>query len=245
MRAGEFRIRRAGTRFRRAHAPARAFSGARAGKFNIKAEGQFIFMCSARAPNTAREGACAPRNPRVRLAVWISAGFFFACAHIDAHPVAQGSMSIEVLSDKIVVQVRASMEEVFVQNALSTDTKETNLTPDELCRRHGDYLLLHLHVFADDKLLSGRVANVTAPQGSGVQRAVYDFHYNLQTKPGRVRIEENVLNEFDFAPGNRWEATYITSVIQENRPPIEALLLTSGEPLVIHCNSSFEETSGS
>lgn len=144
-------------------------------------------------------------------------------------------MAIEIFPDKIHVQARVSMEEVFVQNALSTGTKDTNVAPDELCRRHGDYLLPHLHFFMDGKPLAGRVTRVTAPHGPGLQRALYDFEYELATKPAQIRVDENVLNEFDYAPGNRWEATYVTRVAQQGQTPVEGLLLTSREPLVIDC----------
>ena len=166
---------------------------------------------------------------------WIIAGLLFACVRLNAHPVAQGSMSIQILSNKIVVQARVSMEEVFVQNALSADAKDSKLTADELCRRHGDYLLRHLHVFADDKPLTGLVRSVTSPREPGPQRAQYDFEYELPAKPARVRVSEDILNEFDYAPGNRWEATYVTRVAQEGQSPVEGLLLTSREPLVIDC----------
>jgi len=48
-------------------------------------------------------------------------------------------------------------------------------------------------------------------------------------------VSEDVLNEFDYAPGNRWEATYVTRVAQEGQSSVEGLLLTSREPLVIDC----------
>jgi hypothetical protein len=129
------------------------------------------------------------------------------------------------------------MEEVFVQSGLSA-ANDSKLTTDELCQRHGDYLLLHLHLFADDKTLTGLVRSVTSPRRPGLQRALYDFEYELPAKPARVRVNEDVLNEFDYAPGNRWEATYVTRVAQEGQPPVEGLLLTSREPLVIDCTGS-------
>jgi hypothetical protein len=159
----------------------------------------------------------------------------FVALSAKAHPVAQGSMEIEIFPDKIHAHVRVSMEEVFVQNALSGSTANVPVAPEELCRRHGDYLLQRLFFFADEKPLPGRVANVTKPQGSGLQRAIYDFEYDLPAKPAQIRVAENVLNEFDYAPGNRWEATYVVRIAQQGRPPVEGLLLTSREPLSIDC----------
>jgi hydrogenase/urease accessory protein HupE len=156
----------------------------------------------------------------------------------ESHPVAQGSMEIAFSPEKVHVHARVSMEEVFVQNALATGTNDAKVEVGELCRRHGDYLLQHLHLFADEQRLTGRVVQVTSPQGSGPQRALYDFEYQLTTRPAQIRVDENVLNEFDYAPGNRWEATYVVRVTQQDQSSVEGLLLTSREPLVIECKWS-------
>src|SRR5262249_25061231 len=105
----------------------------------------------------------------------------------------------------------------------------------EQCRRHGVYLLQHLHLFADRQPLIGRLIKVTPPQGSGPQRALYDFEFELPGKPGQIQVDENVLNEFDYAPGNRWEATYVVRVTEPDQSRVEGLLLTSRESLVFDC----------
>src|SRR5205814_5907697 len=104
-----------------------------------------------------------PTVNRLPLAVRFCIGLLpalFAAFAASAHPVAQGSMELGIYPNKIRVQVRVSMEEVFVQNALSTGAREGNVAADELCRRHGDYLLQHLHVLVDDKPVAGRVTRV-------------------------------------------------------------------------------------
>ena len=154
----------------------------------------------------------------------------------ESHPVAQGSMEIEIFPDKIRAQVRVSMEEVFVQNAMSAGATGANVDLEEQCRRHGEYLLQHLYVFADQQRLDGRTTGITRPPVSGPQRAIYDLEYTLTAKPAQVRVDQNVLNEFDYAPGNRWEATYVVRVAQQGQSPVEGLLLTSRDPLVIDCN---------
>jgi HupE/UreJ protein len=170
-------------------------------------------------------------------AVWTISLLVFAFARVtNAHPVAQGSMEIEIFPDRIHAQARVSMEEVFVQNALSAAASATNVELDEQCRRHGEYLMQHLHFFADQRRLDGRITGVMKPQGSGPQRAVYEFEYSLSAKPEQVRVDEDVLNEFDYAPGNRWEATYVVRIAQPGQSPVEALLLTSREPLMIDCH---------
>ena len=153
-----------------------------------------------------------------------------------AHPVAQGRLEIDIFPDKIHARARVSNEEVFVQNALSSREENGRLPRDEMYRRHGDYLLQHIHFLADGKSLLGHLAHITAPGAAGLQFAIYDFEFALPAAPARLRIDEDVLNEFDYAPGNRWEATYVTRVAQQGRQPIEGLLLTSREPLMIDCD---------
>ena len=153
-----------------------------------------------------------------------------------AHPVAQGRLEIDVFPGKIHMRVRVSNEEVFVQNALSSGEKKEQLSRDEMYRRHGDYLPQHIHVLADGKALPGRLVDMTAPRAAGSQFAIYDFEFALPAVPARLRIDEDVLNEFDYAPGNRWEATYVTRFAQQGRQPVEGLLLTSREPLTIDCD---------
>ena len=153
-----------------------------------------------------------------------------------AHPVAQGALEIDIFPDKIHARARVSNEEVFVQNALSSHEENGPLPRDEMYRRHGDYLLQHIHFLVDGKSLPGHLAHITAPGAAGLRFAIYDFEFALPAAPARLRIDEDVLNEFDYAPGNRWEATYVTRVAQQGRQPVEGLLLTSREPLTVDCD---------
>jgi hydrogenase/urease accessory protein HupE len=153
-----------------------------------------------------------------------------------AHPVAQGVLEVDIFPDKIHARARVSNEEVFVQNALSSREENGRLTRDEMYRRHGDYLLQHIRLLADGKSLLGHLAHITAPGAAGLQFAIYDLEFALAAAPARLRIDEDVLNEFDYVPGNRWEATYVTRVAQQGRQPVEGLLLTSREPLTIDCD---------
>ena len=89
----------------------------------------------------------------------------FACgmtANISAHPVAQGALVVRVQPDKIQVQARVSGEEVFVANTLAAPDGSKAKTLAEVWQRHGDYLLRHLNVFADDTRLTGVVLGMAA-----------------------------------------------------------------------------------
>ena len=58
--------------------------------------------------------------------------------------------------------------------------------------------------------------------------------------PVRLAVEQSVLREFEFAPGNPWEASYVVRVKQDEQPAVEGLLLTSREPLVIDLRAMAE-----
>jgi len=57
-----------------------------------------------------------------------------AVAAAEAHPVAQGSMEVRIAGSEVRMIVRVSMEEVFVQSALSAGENEVHVAPAELCR---------------------------------------------------------------------------------------------------------------
>lgn len=165
----------------------------------------------------------------MKLALAICAALACACS-ARAHPVAQGAMEIMIFdSGKIELRARVSPEEVFVANALASSP---SASLDQAYEQHGDYLLRHLRVFADGQELTGVRVGFTPPRaGAGTAHAVYDFLFQAPHTPRSMRIEQNVLHEFDYAPGNRWEATYIVRVRDRTHRIVDAALLTSRAPL--------------
>jgi hydrogenase/urease accessory protein HupE len=55
--------------------------------------------------------------------------------------------------------------------------------------------------------------------------------------PAQVSLRQDILREFEFAPGNPWEASYVVRARRDGEAPVEGLLLTSAEPLVINVNA--------
>lgn len=171
----------------------------------------------------------------------MKAGFvFFAVmagiATARAHPVAQGALEIDVDAAKIELRARVSPEEVVVAN-MHADVPATQLT--EAYKQHGDYLLHHLRVLVDGRPVSGRLTNFSLPESErGKGRAIYDFQYAPTGTPASIRVEQDVLNEFDYAPGNRWEATYVVSAREGARMLVDGALFTSSAPLILSSHSS-------
>jgi hydrogenase/urease accessory protein HupE len=149
-----------------------------------------------------------------------------------AHPVAQGALEIVVYPERVSVTAKVSMEEVLVAAAYS-DLKE--MPALDMLHIHGDYLLAHFRVAADGRRLAGRMIKLPE-QADG--RPVYELEYRLAGgAPARIAFEEDVLREFEFAPGNPWEASYVVRASRDGRPAVEGILLTSREPLVLDVNA--------
>lgn len=156
--------------------------------------------------------------------LWVSHG------GAEAHPVAQGGLIVTIAPSQLTVRATVSLEEVLVASAYGPDSPRTK-SPAEAAQSHGLYLLEHLRISADGRRLQGRlVASRETEEKS--KRFVYEFAYPLERAASEFRFEEDVLNEFEFAPGNRWEASYIVQIIEEVRTTREGLLLTSRQPLV-------------
>ncbi|MGH8507990.1 MAG: HupE/UreJ family protein [Gammaproteobacteria bacterium] len=142
-----------------------------------------------------------------------------------AHPVAQGALEIEILPDRIELLATVSREEVLVAAAFGG---QEGVAYPEAVRHHGAYLLAHFEVRADGRVLDGRVLKVL----DQAVRPVYTIEYQLRGgAPARIELRQDVLREFEFAPGNPWEASYLVRIAQQGQPPVEGLLLTSKEAL--------------
>lgn len=166
----------------------------------------------------------------LRLLILMVACGFTASRPASAHPVAQGALEVQVSSETIRVQARVSGEEVFVANALGPSDGPQATTITEVWQRHGDYLLHHLKVFTDGHRVTGRVLGVAASTNDFV---VYQLEFQTAASPARVRIEEDLLNEIEYAPGNAWEAAFVVRVRQSGVTTHDGLLLSRQQPLEI------------
>jgi hypothetical protein len=167
---------------------------------------------------------------------------FFAVLELTAlaavaHPVAQGAMDIVVSAYCIDIDAHVSTEEVFVAETFGGKA-DAKGSLDDVWRRHGGYFLSRFQLMADGVPLAGQIRGITPP-GKTASHVNYDLRFDLpagRQHPGLIVLRQNVLNEFSFAPGNRWETSYIVRISQRDRPTREGLLLTSREPLSFTCS---------
>ena len=148
----------------------------------------------------------------------------------DAHPVSQGAMELQIEADRISVLATVSPEEVIIAANGNAGVQHSFA---RALREHGKYLLAHLHIIADGKRLQGQVA---AGPDHIAGRPRYDIEYPLGTaRPSSITLQEDVLREVEFAPGNPWEASYLVRISHGREPPLAGLLLTFRQPLGIEC----------
>ena len=183
-----------------------------------------------------------------RRLLWLLGGFVLSALSVKAHPVAQGAIDIVVSADHIEVKVRVSNEEAFVAEAFGVKN-QGNATLEGVRERHGQYLLIHLRLRVDEIAVNGRLIEIIPPQETKPEGLIgYLFWFNLplgHRPPARLHLEEDVLNEFVFAPGNRWEASYIVRIAKGNEVMGEGLLLTSRQPLFFDLAAAGEGTNKS
>ena len=198
---------------------------------------------------TASETATARRLAPMQWMLLACLFLWVLSAVTEAHPVAQGAMLVTISPRQLTVRATVSLEEVLVAAAYGSESTQAK-SPVEAGRQHGAYLLEHLRISADGGRLHGRRVQSTtdspqrledvqkhvapdSPQaGDNPRHFVYEFAYPLDKPASEFRFEEDVLNEFEFAPGNRWEASYIVQITEDGHASREGLLLTSRQPLV-------------
>ncbi|MEO5720242.1 MAG: HupE/UreJ family protein [Chthoniobacterales bacterium] len=152
-----------------------------------------------------------------------------------AHPVAQGAMELHAHADKVLLRVRVAPEEVFVANMHAA---EPAATLEEAYARHGEYLLQHMRLRADEQALRGTLVHAAPPQaGEHNAQAVYDYAFPVSRLPHSLSLEQDILNEFDYVPGNRWEASYIVRAQIGGTIVADGALLTSATPLNLSANN--------
>jgi len=148
-------------------------------------------------------------------------------------------MEIVVNPDSVRVHAVVSNEEVLVASAFGDDSSRSQV---EKVRRHAEYLLAHVRITADGRPLQG----VVTVSGESTGRPDYVFEYGpLSGTPGKVKVEQDVLREIEFAPGNQWEASYFTRVSLVGHPGEQSFLLTYKTPLHFDCRQALNADASS
>ena len=153
----------------------------------------------------------------------------------QAHPVAQGALEVRVEPGSVSMSWRVSNEQVFVASGFGSPEVAAR-TLEELWRDHGRYLLAHVFLEADGVRSTGEVLEVVFPEDRSVKGfVVYELQFPFtvpDARPARLNLRQDLLNEFEFAPGNRWEATFVVRLIHQEQVVREAVLWSAQQPII-------------
>ena len=141
-----------------------------------------------------------------------------------AHPVAQGAITVAFRPDEVEMAVQVSEEELLVSFAQAPESETDPLA------HHGRYLLQHLQVLQGGDVRPARLLSATRTPGAALP-AVYRIGVAADgARP--LTLRQDVLREFEFAPGNPWEASYVVQV-GTGGTPTSGRLLTARDPLTL------------
>ncbi len=182
-----------------------------------------------------RVRASAPR------AALLSAAVALACASpAAAHPLIQDQLWVVVAPDAIHVRVSATLREIAAAQARSADS-----VFDEDAIRAGvasypDYLLRHIHVRVRGEALEGRLVRLIPPAPGAYSAAPdrvfarydLDFPVAASVPPSSVAVDQDVLQDVFYAPGQPWDVTYALRIKRADRHEIASTLLRAGAPFV-------------
>lgn len=154
-----------------------------------------------------------------------------------AHPIADNALDVVIYPDKVVVDARITGEQVMVVEGNGASPPPVPFWP-ELPHSHGQYVLQHLQVKADEKTLAGRVedppAEATPPTTRPeIPTIAFRLIYPLSSPPGVVRVEQSFLREYPL-----WTAACVVRVRQSNQPTFETALLTRERTVEFGCDWS-------
>ena len=186
----------------------------------------------------------SPLSPLARplpLSRWFSLACllltFSPVGRVAAHPVAQGAIELSLQPGRALVTACVTEEEMLVSFAHSGAGETDPLA------QHGRYLLRHLQLFQGVSVLPGTLLSATQRPGAALP-AVYQFEFHPANATA-LTLRQDVLREFDFAPGNPWEASYLVRIEREGSPAENGRLLTAREPLIVAWQSPLADTANS
>ena len=154
-----------------------------------------------------------------------------------AHPVAQGHGIISCNSSGgVTLDLSVSEEQVSVWDTFRADA----LANQSVLEAHRGYLQQHLSAVTPTKHVTPISVSYTGDQPSPAfhkYRIEFGPEAKLATDTCRIELFQNFLREFEFAPGNPWEAIFSLQIEREHGQT-DTILLGSNSPITLDLNAS-------
>jgi hypothetical protein len=153
-----------------------------------------------------------------------------------AHPVAQGSVELQIQPEVVTAIFRVSNEQVFVAESIGPNARPAS-SLEELWERHAEYVRDHVVVLADGVAVPGKLVTTALPKDRSVKGFVeYKLEYPQESWSGSksVRTSCRKLNTRPATRGKRhFACVFSTAEGCCVKPPI----LAPKQPLVIELGS--------
>ena len=153
-----------------------------------------------------------------------------------AHPIVVNAIDVVVGPDRIVAEARISSEELFVVATIGA-VSPTDEQLQKAIETHGAYVLNHLQIHADGKVLQGSAkwlpdaAHSAPDDASGPSMYVYRLEYPVAPPPPKqIQISQDLLQ--DYPP---WRAPCELRMRQSDQSEFRASLLTHGKTATLDC----------
>ncbi|HZZ72744.1 MAG TPA: HupE/UreJ family protein [Pirellulales bacterium] len=168
-------------------------------------------------------------------------GFCFALLGASAgtaHPLLENALDVVIARDRIVIDARISEEEILLLAAGEDARAPTEEQVQQQIKSHGDYVLRHVRLRADGKLLSGKAIPVGDPMQIDRDAAAantapmyaYQLDYPLPTPPKQVTIEQDFLIDFPA-----WTAPCVLRIRRADQDAFDTSLLKRGKVYAFAC----------
>ncbi len=177
----------------------------------------------------------------VRVVPWALAVSLvgLSAARVDAHPSLRNPLWVVAAADGVHVRVGATLREVQAAGSLAGG----DVDGPGLARAIDDYpayLLAHLRVAVGGVPLRGRMVHILRPRAAELANSPdhvhvrYDLDYTLPhgLAAGTLTLDQDVLREVHYAPGQPWDVTYAVRLEAGRSRPMRDGLLRVGHPLV-------------
>ncbi len=161
--------------------------------------------------------------------------------NVFAHPLSQGKVVVLVDNDKhaITLNISVATEELIVEQKIPAGNDDAFTITANACRKHGSYLLSHFSVNVNNRAgVIGAIGKIVEPDETSIHvldiartYVTYEIVYSVAEPIRTLVMTQNMLNEMEFSPGNRWEATYIAAIRSDGKMRLENRLLSSTTPL--------------
>ncbi len=179
--------------------------------------------------------------------------FLLLAGPVLGHPIFQNPAWIEYTEHEITLTAHVSVTEICTVAGIPIDNSGTveRALVEEAAEKHGGYFLSHFTVSADGQELKPEIKRIKPPvswdaeitatdagsagsvlEGSARDRPdrihfVFEVRFPCAAPPQRIQLRQNMMTEFTYTPGTRFNFSYMVRFAKAGDPPLDFALLAA------------------